>query len=905
MRMWRRWLILMGLIAVVLAAGYVGFAFKFMDFVIDLWWFKAVGYGSFFLQRLFYRYVISGCVILIFFLIFFFNFWIASRFLGTAVTDKPQNESAKRKYRNLLKMFQSGSMSVYTPLSLILAIFIAIPFYEKWEEALLYFFSPNAGVPDPVFGRDVGYYLFSLPIYTLIQSRLFVVALILSGSLFVLYWLESRLLAGKEEELHAGAKIHLTFLFLMAFLIQGWDYMLQRYSLLYVNTHQPLFYGPGFVEMRYSLPMIWLRMVLFAGMVISLVIYVHRRKGGKSFLICGLLFILAVGANKSTYVPNLIDKYFVKPNEVVRERSFIDASIKATLSAYNLQNVETRKYDISKDPMVIHDPKVQYNIRNIPVWDRELLVDVYKQLQEIRPYYLFPTVDVDRYAVKGLYQQVNLAARELDTDNLPEYARNWNNIHLQYTHGFGVVMTPAAQAGDESMTWFIRDIPPTSEYGFSVQHPQVYFGIEDTGFVIAPNDLGEIDHPQEGKEVLTDYAGTGGILLSGFFRKLLFAAYFKDRNIFFTPNTNGNSRMIFVRNIQQRIRKITPFFILDNDPYLVVTQKGLFWIQDAFTTSRKYPNAEPCSKKYNYIRNAVKVVVDAYNGSVDYYMADSADPIVRAYNRMYPGLIKGMAEMPDELRPHLRYPKDMFEMQMEIYAKYHQTDPELFYRQEDNWQSVKTIRDETTVPMRPYYLTLDLLQPLVHEFLLLQPMSPRAKDNLRSLAIAGCDGDHYGKIAVYSFPKGKLVPGPLQISALIDQDTEISQEMTLWGQAGSKVTRGRTIVIPVSNMLLYIQPVYLSSTTRLKIPELKRLIVSQGEMVAMEDSLESAFDRLEEKMLKNIERKRRRFEVNGYTQPKAVTPAADVSELHAPETGAMPQQNPGHSQPVPATSETE
>jgi hypothetical protein len=493
---------------------------------------------------------------------------------------------------------------------------------------------------------------------------------------------------------------------------------------------------------------------------------------------------------------------------------------------------------------------------------------------------------VDRYAVKDLYQQVNLAAREMDTNNLPKYAQNWNNIHLQYTHGYGVVMTPAAQAGNESMTWFIGDLPPSSNYGFTIKRPEVYFGIEKVDFVIVPNDLGEIDYPQEEKEVLSNYAGTGGVPLSSFFRKLLFAAYFKDRNIFFTPNTNKDSRIIFIRNIQHRIRKIAPCLQLDEDPYLVVTRKGLFWIQDGYTTSERYPNSEPCSRGYNYIRNSVKIVVDAYNGNIDFYMADNLDPIVRAYNRMYPGFLKDMKEMPDELRPHLRYPKDMFEMQMEIYTKYHQTDPEMFYRQEDNWESVQTIRNDKSLPMRPYYLTLDLLQPFQHEFLLLFPMSPRGKGNLRSLAIAGCDKDSYGKITVYSFSKGKLIPGPLQVSALIDQDTDISKEMTLWGQSGSDVTRGRMMIIPVSNMLLYIQPVYLSSTARLKIPELKRLIVSQGQMVAMEDSLESAFSVLEEKMLKSIERKKRRFDLPEKVMDTENTSSAKDASLQPQAAGS-------------------
>jgi uncharacterized membrane protein (UPF0182 family) len=845
------------LISLICIGGvfYLILSFRFLDFFVDLWWFDSLGYEGYFLQRLSYKYITFLAVTLVFFVIFFFNFWIASRFLGNSAS----SDSNQKSYRKLLRMFQSGSMKIYLPLSLILAIPIALPFFQQWEKGLLFLFGQASGMEDPVFGHDISFYLFSFPFFKLIQNKLLTIFLLLLSGIILLYWIEKRVLAGKNQEFPVGAKTHVMLLMILAMAIQVWGFVLQCYSLLYNNSHQPLFFGPGFTEMRVILPLIVATIVFFICTAISLVFYILKGKGIKKVLGFGILFLLSVLGYNSNFIPRLIENNLVEANAVAYEKKYIASNIKATLDAYDLARIIKLDYKLKQTSRISENPDVHESLRNIPVWDRTLLDDVYKQLQGIKPYYNFHGVDVDRYFVSGRYQQVYLSPRELDLRNLPESARTWQSRHLQYTHGYGIVMTPAAQGGDESMTWFIRDMPAKSEYNLHIKNPGIYYGLGHYDYSIVPNEVGEIDHPKDESNELVNYSGKGGIPLSSFMKKMLFAVYFKDRNIFFTSKTMENSRILLRRNIRESIRMITPFFLLDSDPYIVTTSKGLFWIQDAYTYSNQYPNAQPYSPRFNYIRNSVKIVADAYNGSIDYYITSAKDSIIRTYQKIYPGLLKPIEKMDPELRQHLRYPKDLFEYQLTMYADYHQTDPKMFYLHEDAWELPKLKSVNQSVPMKPYYLTLNLFDSTRQEFLLLSPLSPIGRNNLSALAIAGCDGDNYDKIVVYSFPKGIQVYGPSQINTLIDQDTDISQQLTLWDQAGSEVIRGRIITLPVGNIVLYIQPVYLSSATRLKIPELKRIIVSQGEVVAMAASLEEAVQELELKLAKRIERQQSRF----------------------------------------------
>ncbi|MGE0086775.1 MAG: UPF0182 family protein [Desulfococcaceae bacterium] len=916
MQKWKRRLILSGSAVFGLGIVYIFFNFVFLNFFVDLWWFGSLNYDGYYLMRLSYRYVIFAAVLLLFFLIFFSNFWFASRYLGTssqAGACKLEDAEARKKCQSLFQMFQSGSLKIFTPFSFLLAVPIAIPFYERWEEGLLWFFGPKSGIQDPAFGNDISYYLFSYPVYTFIQQEILITFSLLFLALLLLYAVEWHMLSRDQQPLAKPAKIHLTVIAIIVVMTEAWGIILKRIELVYTGEHLPRFFGPGFVDMNLQVPLIWLTAIVFMIWAFSLIFFVHRRKGLMPMLICFSLLLLLVGIRATDFFSDNVQEYIVKPNETVREKPYIENSIKASLNAFNLENIETRDYNIAPVMELTTDADLQKTLRNIPVWDRELLDDVYTQFQSFHQYYTFPNVDVDRYTVQGVYQQVYLAARELNTEGLPEAARNWINRHLQYTHGYGIVMTPAVQGGDEPMTWFVQDIPTVSDFGLSINVPSIYYGEEKYDFAIVPNEMGEIDihDSANGNTGKANYAGKGGVSLSTLWRKILFAVYFKDKDIFFTPKTKAESRILFLRNITEAVRTVTPFFILDDDPYMVNTSQGLFWIIDAYTASGRYPNAQHYVRtvgnrefgdaEFNYIRNSVKIAVDAYNGNISYYIADPKDPIIRAYSNIYPGLLKNLDQMPAELKTHLRYPQQMFTAQMRIYAKYHQTDPDTFYREEDTWEFAKT----GARTLKPYYMTIAMLDKQHPEFILFSPMSPIGRDNLRSLVIVGCDGANYGKIAVFNFPKGRQVSGPAQINAMINQDTEIAQEISLWAQAGSEVIFGRMIMLPVRNGILYIQPLYIRSASGPKIPELKRIIVSQGDMAVMERTIEEALRKLETKLKERSDRIKQRLAVPGGTEQM---PMHEPAEEQHPAEGAKEQpalHNPASDQHPAEGAKTE
>jgi uncharacterized protein len=865
------------------------------DYLVDLWWFHSLGYEFYYWQRKLYRYLVFGSVSLLFFLIFFLNFWIASRFLKASGASA--EETPPKTYRKIIKAFQTGSILFYAPLSLALSIPIAMPLYRNWENFLFYVFGPSMGAADTVFGKDVSYYLFSFPIYILLQRRLLMALLILAIGLFVLYAVKNHFRVRHALHFGRGAKWHLSLLLLGLFLMEVWDFLLQRYALVFDTSHQPLFYGPGYVQMRVILPFIWSTLALLAVTAVVLIVVIHLRKGIKLLGVCVVLLALALAGRYTTYLPHMVQTYMVKPNEIDKEKRYISKNIQATLEAYDLTRVDVRDFGYQRFPLGHKVEQVQNVLRNIPLWDAETLDSVFKQLQELRTYYTFPLVSVGRYTVAGNYQQVFLSPREINYGNLSASAKSWINEHLAYTHGFGVVMTPASQVSGDPMTWFINNIPPESRYGLPIGQSRIYYGMEKYPYAIAPNKAGEMDYPQGESNVKADFQGEGGVPLSSFFKKLVFAYYFKDRNLIFSTKIGRESKMLFRRNILDRIRHLVPYLKLDQTPYVATTPKGLYWIVDAYTTSDWYPAAAPNpagGAPLNYIRNSVKIVVDAYNGDVDFYVFDPGDPIIRAYRRIYPGLFKDRSQMPADLLAHVRYPKDLFDIQMSIYAKYHQTDPEVFYQQEDRWTFAETLEAKSTVPLKPYYLTLDLIDPGKLDYLLLLPMFPKGRDNLRSLAMVGCDGPNYGKIIVYNFPKGQLVYGPAQIDALINQDPAIAQQFTLWDQAGSSVVRGKMIILPLEKSVLFIQPVYLTSTSRVKIPELQRIIMSEGQVAVMETSLEKAYSVLKGRVAEELEGVQKRFPlVPPPSDPSApAQPAVQAPGSGPPHQGSGPQTPP-------------
>ena len=869
---------LIGATLVIAIMIYVAFHFIFLDLFVDLWWYQSLNLGTYFWLRLLYKFFLSGGVTLAFFAIFFFHFWIASRYLGLNPPDEVLNNLDKRqRFQRFAEVFMNGSAKVYTPVSFALAIFVAIPFYNQWETSLLYFFGSNSGVTETVYGNDVSFYMLSYPIYMLIQKELLTTSILIFSMVGILYWLEHIFVPNQNKEFPVGAKVHLTVLigFVVAFVV--WGFMLQRFSLLYTDSHEPVFYGPGFIEIRYKLPLIWLGIVTFLATAVSAVLFIfsekHRIKA--PFLISLIAFLCMVGLPKVQAIPDLIQKYIVNPNPVKSNKSLMQHNIDATLAAYDLKNIKTVdmsiKLDATKD---IETWGTQKRFENIPVWDREYLIDSYKQLQEIRPYYKILSVDEDRYFILGHTRQVDLAAREINVSKLPPEAQNWENIHLRYTHGYGAVVTPAAQDADNPLVWYLRDLNMHSDVGFSVTHPDIYYGLEHYDYAIVPNKLNAVGIAGSDPDILESYHGEGGVPIPSLFRKALFAFYFKDEKIFFSSNISTESKVKIHRNITERINRLTPYLHLDKDPYLVIAKDRFYWIQDAYTLSDKYPVSKPADhdfleghKNFNYIRNSVKIVVDAYDGDVDFYISDPSDAIIQAYSTAYPGLFKNLDEMPVELKQHLRYPRDLYYLQMKVYAKYHQLSPELFYEQAETWAQAN-VRGQ---PVLPYYQTMDFGNCHdTEEFVLINPMTPVNRNNLSMIGIAGtldktnCGLDYKPGITIYKFGKDVQVNGPAQVEALINQDPTISEQFTLWDQHGSIVELGRMIILPMGNTVLYVHPIYMASTSN-KIPELTRVIVSIGNQVVMDKTLWSAFNRLKQIYIKNA------AESDGTETPKAIS----------------------------------
>jgi uncharacterized protein len=855
---------IIGAIFVIAVFLYVAFHFIFLDLFVDLWWYQSLKLEPYFWLRLLYKFFLSGGVTLLFFAIFFFHFWIASRYLGLNPPDEIlDNIDKNRRFQRFADVFMSGSVKVYTPVSLALAIFVAIPFYNQWETSLLFFFGSDSGVTETVYGNDTSFYMLSYPTYMLIQKELLTTAILIFSMVGILYWLEHIFVPDQSKEFPVGAKVHLTILigFVVAFVV--WGFMLQRFSLLYSDTYEPVFYGPGFVEIRYKLPLIWLGIVTFLATALTAILFIfsekHRIK--TPFFIAFASFLIALGLPEIQFIPDLIQKLIVSPNPVKSNKSFMQYNIDATLDAYDLRNVKTVdltiKPDATKD---ITTWGTQKRFENIPVWDREYLIDSYKQLQEIRPYYQFKAVDEDRYFILDHTRQVNLSAREINISKLPAEAQNWENTHLRYTHGYGAVATPAAQDANKPLVWYLRDLNMYSDVGLSVKNPDIYYGQEQYSYAIVPNKLNVIGLDGTDFSVEKGYTGHGGIPVASLFRKALFSIYLRDLKIFFSPNISDQSLLKIRRNITERINTLTPFLHLDKDPYLVINKDRFYWVQDAYTLSNWYPVSKPADddfleghQKFNYIRNSVKIIIDAYDGNVDYYIADPSDAIVQAYSSAYPGLFKPMDEMSPELRKHLRYPRDLYYLQMKVYAKYHQRNPALFYEQAETWQFAK-VRGE---PVLPYYQTMDFGNcNNKEEFVMIDPMTPINRDNLSMIGIAGvldktnCNLDYKPGVTIYKFARDVQVNGPAQVEALIHQDPIISEQFTLWDQRGSRIKMGRMIILPIGNSILYVQPVYMISTLT-KIPELTRVIVAIGNEVVMDTSLWSAFKRLKQLYAQN------------------------------------------------------
>jgi uncharacterized membrane protein (UPF0182 family) len=546
-------------------------------------------------------------------------------------------------------------------------------------------------------------------------------------------------------------------------------------------------------------------------------------------------------------LPFVFQRFVVQPNELALESPYLIHNIEFTRKAYNLSEIQETSYPALLDLTPEMIARNQDTIQNVRLWDWRLLLQTYRQTQEIRLYYQFYNVDVDRYHLVDGYHQVMLSARELSAE-LPPKAQTWVNQYLQFTHGYGIVMSFVSKiVGEGFPEYLIENIPPESDYKLSVTQPKLYYGEGMQGYRIVGTGVKEFDYPKGDQNVYTSYQGKGGIPLDSDWKRVLFAWTQSDVNILLTSYLKPESRIQIWRGIQERVAQIAPFLRLDNDPYAVLSEGKQYWIQDAYTVSDHFPYANPHTAGFedsmNYIRNSVKVVVDMYDGTVSFYVMDPNDPVLTVYRRAFPGVFKDLDQLSGDLKQHLRYPENLFSIQADLYKSFHMTPPQVFYNQEDLWMTPQQNYAGTALPMKPYYILMKLPGSDELQYLLMMPFAPEKRDNMVAWMAAKCDFPEYGKVFVYQLPKDKLVLGPIQIEAMIDQNTTISQQLSLWDQKGSKVTRGNLIVLPIENSFLYVEPVYLTASGT-NIPQLKRIIVVSGDKVVMESSLDAALNAL-------------------------------------------------------------
>ncbi|MFM0730352.1 UPF0182 family protein [Paraburkholderia sediminicola] len=727
--------------------------------------------------------------------------------------------------------------------AIVLALFIAGGEISNWDLVLRFLHQVPYGDRDPVFGRDISFYLFSLPAYLAFKNWL--LQLIFCSALVAaaVYGVRGDITFERAPRvLSVAAAAHASALLGAFFLLKAWSYTLDRFLLLYGDNGVVV--GAGYTDIHVELPVLWVLVGLAA--VAAVACWVNMRRQDYRIPVASVLLVFGTSFVFALIYPALFERLYVKPSELQLEMPYIKHNIALTRMAYGLNQVAVKPFPAEQELNLASLEANRATIDNIRLWDVQPLMDTYAQLQEIRTYYKFFSVDIDRYRLDAGYRQVMLSARELEPSMLPANAQTWVNLHLLFTHGNGVVMSPVTEKSTEGLpSFYLQDIPPVAHGGPAIREPRLYFGEGGEGYVIVKGSVPEFDYPKGKDNVYTAYSGSDGIGIGSTARRSLFAWQFNDPNILLTDYITNGSRILLHRNIQDRVRTIAPFLRLDHDPYLVTSNGRLFWMQDAYTTSSWFPYAQPgFDDGGNYIRNAVKVVVDAYNGTVDFYVSNPNDPIMRTYQRIFPSLFKPLAAMPQDLQQHIRYPEELFQIQAQLYRVYHMDAPEVFYNREDLWQVPRELigidgGNSPGTPMTPYYMIMRLPEEPREEFVLMLPMVPSQRDNMIAWLAARCDPPNYGKLVVYAFPKDKLVYGPFQIEARIQQNTEISQQISLWNQMGSRVIRGHLLVVPIENSILYISPLYLRAESG-QLPELKRVIAAYGDRVVMGETLGEA-----------------------------------------------------------------
>ncbi|MGB7494566.1 MAG: UPF0182 family protein, partial [Candidatus Acidiferrum sp.] len=728
---------------------------------------------------------------------------------------------------------------------LFVSLIFAVSVSAQWDTYLRFRYGGSFGVGDPLFGVDLGFYFFRLPFYELLQGSLTfltVAALATVGFVALLGLWQSK--PGKEFTIGDNTVRHLVVLLFILAAALGWGFYLDHYELVYSTLG--VVYGAGYAAAHVTRIVLWIMVGASALACVLLVLTFFRRPRVKA-LAAGVgiyagLYVIGVLA-----LPFLFQTFVVRPSELKLETPYLKHYIEFTRKAYQLGGIQETAYPSLTDltPEVLS--RNQDTIQNIRLWDSRPLLQTYQQTQAIRLYYEFYDVHVDRYHLADGYHQVMLASREL-ASQLPAAAQTWVNENLEFTHGYGLVTNFVSKTiGGGFPQYLIQNIPPESQYGLNTTQPAIYFGEATPGYKIVATGIKEFDYPKGNENVYTSYQGKGGIPLDSIWKRFLFTWTQKDINILLTSYLKPQSKIQIWRSVQERVSQIAPFLLLDKTPYPVLSEGKQYWIQDAYTVSGQNPYSQPqasgSTAGINYIRNSVKVVVDMYDGTVSFYIMDPKDPILELYRRAFPGVFKNLSELTADLKSHLRYPQDLFAIQATQYESFHMTDPQVFYNREDLWVAPLEKYEGAVNPMEPYYILMKLPGSDQLEYLIMTPFTPQKRDNMIAWLAARCDFPQYGKMLFYELPKEKLIYGPNQISAMIDQNTTISQQLTLWDQKGSNVIRGKLIVTPIENSFLYVVPLYLKAEGT-NFPQLKRVIVATGDKVVMEPTLDEALSSL-------------------------------------------------------------
>lgn len=777
------------------------------------------------------------------------------------------------------------SQFLLNAIAVILSIFLGVITYYNWAKVLQYFHPTAFNRTEPLFGLDISFYIFSLPFWELLEIWLMGMFLYGFVAVTLTYLLSGDSLSqGIFPGFSSRQQHHLYGMGGLLMLLVAFSYWLSRYELVY--SPRGVSYGASYTDVTVQLPvyngLCGLAMAI-ATYLLWRTIFWRPASRYRQLVFYGLglyLFLVVVVGN---ILPTMVQYLIVQPNELQREAPYIQRTIDLTRQAFNLETIDVRTFNPQAS---LTEANIQANdltIRNIRLWDQRPLLETNRQLQQIRPYYRFHDADIDRYTLKleteaqppvspqpplpesnlnppTERRQVLISARELDYSAVPQQAQTWVNQHLIYTHGYGFTISPVNTVAPGGLPeYFVKDIAGNAQGALTtssqairdsipIGQPRIYYGEITNTYVMTGTRVRELDYPSGSDNIYNNYQGLGGVRIGATWKRLLFSLYLRDWQMLFTRDFLPDTKVLFRRNIKQRIRAIAPFLRFDSDPYLVAADalaelpganNHLFWIVDAYTTSDRYPYSDPNNDGINYIRNSVKVVVDSYNGTVKFYIADPTDPIITTWSAIFPDTFKPLTEMPVSLLSHIRYPVDFFSIQSERLMTYHMTDTQVFYNREDLWRIPNEIYGSEQRQVEPYYLITSLTGVPFEEFILLLPYTPKQRNNLIAWLAARSDGNNYGKLLLYNFPKERLVYGPEQIEARINQDPVISQQISLWNRQGSRAIQGNLLIIPIENSLLYVEPIYLEATQN-SLPTLVRVIVAYENRIVMTQTLEQA-----------------------------------------------------------------